>query len=66
MGGSRYITPLILNFGIGGRYVVSFMHQLLYAQVNTQQCPLNRSLLGLQSQSEWIWRREKSPANAGI
>jgi hypothetical protein len=60
------MTPLILNFGTGGRYVVSFMHQLLYARVNTPQCPLNRSLLELQSKYECFWKREKSLVNAGI
>ena len=47
MGGSRCITLLILNFGTGGRYVVRFIYQLLYAKVNTSQCPLNRSVHGL-------------------
>jgi hypothetical protein len=63
MGERRYRST-ILDLSTSWRRVVSFTPQLLYPQRKSPQCPLDRRLGGLQSQSGSC-RKEKNLTPAG-
>jgi hypothetical protein len=58
ISGGGCISPLILTFGTGWRWVVNFMPELLYAR-KKPWCLLSRRLGGPKSQS-WHAREKKN------
>jgi hypothetical protein len=62
---TRRTGPCILNLGPTWRWVVSFMHWLLYTQGKSARCTLDRRLAQPQSHSWHCGEEKKSLTNAG-